>query len=83
MRPAMGMPWKAFGTAKISAKASVIALPPAPPVSTRVPSMSKRISVEALVAPVAPVLVFAANVAGARPFGRRFFVEGDALAFIQ
>jgi len=39
--------------------------------------MSKRMSVEAL------VLTFAADVSGARPFGRWFLVEADALAFIQ
>ena len=39
--------------------------------------MSNRMSVEAR------VLVFAADVAGARPFGRGLFVEADALAFIQ
>jgi hypothetical protein len=65
--------------AKISSNALDIARPPAPPVSTSVPSMSNRISVEA----AAALLVFAANVAGARPFGRRLFVEADALAFIQ
>jgi hypothetical protein len=63
--------------AKTSSNASDIALPPAPPVSTSVPSMSNRMSVDAL------VLIFAADVAGARPFGRRLFVEADALAFIQ
>jgi hypothetical protein len=39
--------------------------------------MSNRMSVEGL------VLLFAANVAGARPFGRRLFVEADALSLIQ
>jgi hypothetical protein len=39
--------------------------------------MSNRMSVEAL------VLIFAADVAGARSFGRWLFVEADALAFIQ
>jgi hypothetical protein len=55
---------------------------PAPPVSTSVPSMSKRRS-EARVASVAGRLAVAANVAGSRPFGRWFFFEVDALAFIQ
>jgi hypothetical protein len=39
--------------------------------------MSNRRRVEAL------VLLFAADVAGARPFGRRLFVEADALSLIQ
>jgi hypothetical protein len=39
--------------------------------------MSNRMSVEA------PVLLFAADVAGARPLGRGLFVEADALTFIQ
>jgi hypothetical protein len=39
--------------------------------------MSNRIRVDAR------ALLFAADVAGARPFGRRLFVEADALAFIQ
>jgi hypothetical protein len=55
---------------------------PAPPVSTSVPSMSKRRS-EARVASVAERLAVAANVTGSRPFGRRFFLELNALAFIQ
>jgi len=76
VRPAMAIPSKALAMAKTSSKARDIARLPAPPVSTSVPSMSKRMSVEAL------VLVFAANVAGARPLGRGFFVEADALAFI-
>ena len=77
VRPAIGMPWNAFAMAKTSSNANDIARPPAPPVSTRVPSMSNSTSVDA------PVLAFAANVAGARPFSRRLFVEADALAFIQ
>jgi hypothetical protein len=39
--------------------------------------MSNRTSVDAL------ALLFAANVAGPRPFGRRLFVEADALPLIQ
>src|SRR5215213_9201044 len=70
------MPSNASGIPKSSWNARDIARPPAPPVSTSVPSMSKRIS-------VAPGSVFAADVAGARPLGRRLFFEADALAFIQ
>src|SRR5215208_1918181 len=62
---------------KISSNASDIARPPAPPVSTSVPSMSKRIRAGAWPS------AFAANVAGARSLGRGFFFEGDALSFIQ
>ena len=40
----MGMPSKAFGTKKTSAKARVIAREPAPPVRRRVPSTSNRIN---------------------------------------
>src|SRR5580765_292217 len=76
VRPAIGIPRKASAMPKRSSKARDIARPPAPPVSTRVPSMSKRMSLWFESA-------FAANVAGARPFGRRLFFELDALAFIQ
>src|SRR5262245_21016492 len=65
-----------------SSNASDMARLPAPPVSTSVPSMSKRKS-EARVASVAERLALAANVAGSRPFCRRLFFELDALAFIQ
>src|SRR5262249_28935052 len=46
------------------------------PVSTRVPSMSNRMSRWSGSA-------FAANVAASRPLGRGLFFEVDALAFIQ
>ncbi len=45
VRPAIGMSWNASAIEKSSSNADVIARPPAPPVSTRVPSMSNRISV--------------------------------------
>src|SRR5215467_9842876 len=59
-----------------------MARPPAPPVSTRVPSMSKRRSFFRPGPPPLP-LAFAAHVARARPFRRGFFIEADALAFVE
>src|SRR5262245_25003539 len=81
VRPAIGMPRNASRTPRRSSNARVIARTPAPPVSTSVPSMSKRIR-EARGSSV-DRLAFAANVAGARPLCRRLFFEVDALAFIQ
>src|SRR6185436_8991070 len=77
VRPASGTPLKALRMPKISSKARDIARPPAPPVSTSVPSMSKRIRVAACRS------ALAANVAGAGAFRGRLFFEGDALSFIQ
>src|SRR5258708_3033937 len=81
VRPAIGRPSKASWMPSRSSNASDMARRPAPPVSTRVPSMSKRMS-EARGA-AAFRLAVGANVAGARSFGRRLFCEVDALAFIQ
>src|SRR5438045_1771920 len=81
VRPAIGMPRKASGMPISSSNAIVMARTPAPPVSTSVPSMSKRIS-DARGASAA-ALPFGANVAGAWSLGRGLFVEVDALAFIQ
>src|SRR6202011_2938467 len=83
-------------TENSSAKALDIARPPAPPVSTSVPSMSKRRTMGMTQGRKAIVRRdssrrdaydssggFAANVPCARPLGRRFFLEADALAFAQ
>ena len=78
VRPAIGMPRKASGTPKSSSKARAIARPPAPPVSTRVPSMSKRISVDK-----AQRSAFAAHLAGSGSFRRWFFLEADTLPFVE
>src|SRR5262249_26463069 len=75
------MPRKASRTPRRASNARDSARTPAPPVSTSVPSMSKRIS-ETRGASI-DRLAFAANVAGARPFRRGLFFEVDALAFIQ
>src|SRR5437762_3567849 len=69
------MPWNASEIPNTSSNARAIARRPAPPVSTRVPSMSKRMTRGAS--------GLAVNVAGARPFGRGLLVKVDALAFIQ
>src|SRR3954453_7364588 len=82
VRPAIGMPLNASRTPSTSSKARDMARRPAPPVSTSVPSISKRMRA-AREAPLSVASAFAANVAGTRPFGRRFFFELDALAFIQ
>src|SRR5207237_4206065 len=81
VRPAIGMPRKASRTPRSSSNARVMARAPAPPVSTSVPSISKRIR-EPRGASIAGS-AFGANVAGARSLGRGLFVEVDALAFIQ
>src|SRR5262245_666216 len=44
VRPGIGMSRKASGTPASSSNARAIARPPAPPVSTSVPSMSKRMT---------------------------------------
>src|SRR5439155_24601923 len=62
-----------------SSKARAIARAPAPPVSTSVPSMSKRTSLVATLR----VSGFGANVSGARTFRRRFLFEADALSFVE
>src|SRR5262245_41099598 len=78
VRPGKGMPRNASSTANNCLNASVIARPPAPPVSTSVPSISKRTAEigEAISA-------FGSDVPGARPLGRRFFLEIDPLALIE
>src|SRR5262245_6167912 len=68
----------ASSTANNSRNACVIARPPAPPVSTSVPSMSKR-TTEASESGSA----FRADVSCARAFCRRFFLETDPLTFIE
>src|SRR5262245_36596626 len=80
VRPAIGTPRNASGIANSSSNASVIARTPAPPVSTSVPSMSKRISDDAV---CSERLAFGADVSGPRPLRGRLFVKVDALAFVQ
>ncbi len=70
--PPSGMPSKASGIPKRSSNARFIARLPARPVRISVPSMSKRTIVRSR---------FRTHVARARAFRRRFFVEGNALAF--
>ena len=66
VRPAIGMPRNASRTPSTSSNASDMARAPAPPVSTSVPSMSKRIR-EAR-GPSVDSLAFAAHVTGAGSF---------------
>src|SRR5262249_43305332 len=76
VRPAIAMPSNALAMPNVSSNAYDIPRAPAPPVSTRVPSMSKRMSVVTRSA-------FAADVPCAGPFRRRLFFKADALAFVQ
>src|SRR5579871_668453 len=75
----MGMPRNASGMPKTSSNARVIARPPAPPVSTNVPSMSNSTSRRV----TAGRLGFAADVAGAGAFRGRLLFEADPLPFIE
>src|SRR5690349_8935370 len=75
----MGMPRKASGMAKMSSNARVMARPPAPPVSTSVPSMSKRTRSRAALRRSR----FATDVPRARALGGRLLLEADPLAFIE
>src|SRR5256885_11182588 len=87
------MPRNASGMVNNSSNARVIARTPAPPVSTSVPSMSKRMILITRRKPIVvgnPAaeaqwrrLAFAADVPGARTLGRGLLVEVDALAFLQ
>src|SRR5919198_5809920 len=79
VRPGIGMPRNASGTENSSSNARAIARAPAPPVSTSVPSMSKRTSLVATLR----VSGFGAYVSGARTFRRRFLFEADALSFVE
>src|SRR4029079_648461 len=86
-RPARDTPDRPSRTPNTSANARVMARAPAPPVSTRVPSISKRTTFTAgsvvRLLPAVNALALAANVAGARSFRRRLFLEADALTFVQ
>src|SRR5262249_1649319 len=75
------MPRKASRTPRQSSNACDIARTPAPPVSTSVPSMSKRIS-ETRGSSI-DRSTLAADVPGARSFRGALLFEVDALAFIQ
>src|ERR1051325_7268738 len=77
VRPGIGLPRNASRMPNSSSNAEAIARPPAPPVSTSVPSMSKRTSVGAAMSG------FAADVAGARPFRGGFLLERDSLPLIE
>src|SRR5262245_52904916 len=78
VRPAIGISRNASGTRKSTSNAVDIPRTPAPPVSTSVPSMSKRITFVSR-----RVSAFAANVSRPRAFRGRLLLEVDALPFVQ
>src|SRR5215471_425792 len=78
VRPGRGIPLNALSMANNSRNAIVIARPPAPPVSTSVPSMSKRTT-----RGEGPASAFAADVSCARTLCRRFFLETNPLSLVE